>query len=75
VLCFVLAGAVYFANEIYDLLNHGPAVMNLRTPLDAALPVVRPFVIPYVSLDLVVISRLFFSCFSGQRSFNLPLWQ
>ena len=60
VLCLVLASAVYFANEIYDLLNHGPAVMNLRTPLDTALPVVRPFVIPYVSLDLVVYFTLIF---------------
>lgn len=56
----VLAAAVYFTNTIYDLLNHGPAVMNLRTPLDAALPVVRPFVIPYVSLDLVVYFTLIF---------------
>jgi membrane-associated phospholipid phosphatase len=28
--------------------------MNLRTPLDAALPVVRPLVIPYVSLNPLV---------------------
>ena len=54
VLCLALAVAIYFTNEIYDLLNHGPAVLNLRTPLDAALPVVRPFVIPYISLDPVV---------------------
>jgi membrane-associated phospholipid phosphatase len=54
ILCLVLAVAVYFTNDIYDLLNHGPAVMNLRTPLDAALPVVRPLVIPYVSLDPLV---------------------
>jgi len=54
ILCLVLAGAVFFTDKIYDLLNHGPAVMNLRTPLDAALPVVRPFVIPYVSLDPLV---------------------
>jgi len=54
VICLVLAGAVYFTNDIYDILNHGPAVLNLRTPLDAALPVVRPFVIPYVSLDPLV---------------------
>jgi membrane-associated phospholipid phosphatase len=53
-ICLLLAGAVYFTNEIYDVLNHGPAVMNLRTPLDAALPVVRPLVIPYVSLDPLV---------------------
>ena len=54
VLCLVLAVAVYFTDQIYDLLNHGPAVMNLRTPLDVALPVVRPLVIPYVSLDPLV---------------------
>ncbi len=46
-----LAVAVYLTNLIYDILNHGPAVMNLRTPLDAALPVVPIFVIPYVSLN------------------------
>lgn len=49
-----LAAAVYFTNLIYDALNHGPAVLNLRTPLDAALPVVPPFVIPYVSLNPLV---------------------
>ncbi len=54
VLCIALAVAVYFTDEIYNLLNHGPAVLNLRTPLDVALPVVRPFVIPYVSLNPVV---------------------
>ncbi len=54
IITIVLAAAIYFANEIYDLLNHGPAVWNLRTPLDAALPVVTPFVVPYVSLDYVV---------------------
>jgi membrane-associated phospholipid phosphatase len=53
-----LAVAVYFANEVYDLLNHGPAVMNLRTPLDAALPVVPVFVIPYVSLNPYVYASL-----------------
>ncbi len=50
----VLAIAIYLANEMYFILNHGPAVWNLRTPLDAALPVVPPFVIPYVSLDPLV---------------------
>ncbi|HEY9152835.1 MAG TPA: phosphatase PAP2 family protein [Anaerolineales bacterium] len=50
----LLAVAVYFTNEIYDLLNHGPAVWILRTPIDDALPVVRPFVVPYVSLNYVV---------------------
>ncbi len=50
----LLAVAVYLTNEIYDLLNHGPAVWFLRTPIDDALPVVKPFVIPYVSLNYVV---------------------
>jgi len=50
----VLAAAVYFANEIYDFLNHGPAVWILKTPIDDALPVVKPFVLPYVSLNYVV---------------------
>lgn len=54
VISVALAVAVYFTNLIYDVLNHGPAVMNLRTPLDAALPVVTPFVIPYVSLNPMV---------------------
>ncbi len=50
-ICLALAAGVYFANDIYFLLNHGPAVLNLRTPLDDALPVVPIFVIPYVSLN------------------------
>ena len=54
ILSIVLVVAVFFTNQIYDLLNHGPAVWNLRTPLDTALPVVTPFVIPYVSLNYVV---------------------
>jgi membrane-associated phospholipid phosphatase len=58
VICIILAVAVYFTNQIYYLLNHGPAVINLRTSLDAALPVVPIFVIPYVSLDYIVYATL-----------------
>ena len=54
VFCLALAVSVYFTDELYVFLNHGPAVLNLRTPLDAALPVVRLFVIPYISLNPVV---------------------
>jgi membrane-associated phospholipid phosphatase len=54
IISIILVAAVFFTNQIYDLLNHGPAVWNLRTPLDTALPVVTPFVIPYVSLNYVV---------------------
>jgi membrane-associated phospholipid phosphatase len=60
IVSLVLAAAIYFTNEIYDLLNHGPAVWNLRTPLDAALPVVKQFVVPYVSLNYVVYFTLIF---------------
>lgn len=44
-------GAATFAMSLpYDALNHGPNVLFLRTPIDDAIPVVGPFVIPYVSL-------------------------
>ena len=54
VISVLLAVGVFLTNMIYDLLNHGPAVLNLRTPIDAALPVVPIFVIPYVSLQPVI---------------------
>ncbi len=54
IISLLLAVAVFFTNEIYDGLNHGPAVWILRTPIDDALPVLKPFVIPYVSLNYVV---------------------
>ena len=69
-LCLALAVAVYFTNDIYDLLNHGPAVLNLRTPLDAALPVVRPFVIPYVSLNPLVYFTLVVFLFFRTKIFQ-----
>lgn len=50
----LLAAGVFLASKIYDLLNHGPAVLHLRTPLDDALPLVPLFVIPYVSLEPVI---------------------
>ena len=37
---------VYLTSQIYALLNHGPAMLNLHTALDSALPVVPVFVIP-----------------------------
>ena len=50
-LCILLAVAVYLTNEVYDLLNHGPNVIFMKTPLDDLIPLVKPFVIPYVSLN------------------------
>ena len=44
-------GVVAIATSLgYDALNHGPNVLFLRTPIDDLIPVVGPFVIPYVSL-------------------------
>ncbi len=50
----LLAAGVFVASKIYDLLNHGPAVLHLRTPLDDALPLIPIFVVPYVSLEPLI---------------------
>ncbi len=52
--CILLAVAVYIVSGIYDVLNHGPAVLFLKTPLDDLIPVLPPFVIPYDSLEPLV---------------------
>ncbi len=60
----LLGAGVYLVSKIYDPLNHGPAVMHLRTPLDDALPLVPLFVIPYVSLEpLIYFSLIVFLVF------------
>ncbi|HEY8732077.1 MAG TPA: phosphatase PAP2 family protein [Candidatus Limnocylindria bacterium] len=47
----VVLGVIAIATSlVYDALNHGPNVVFLRTPIDDLIPVVGPFVIPYVSL-------------------------
>src|ERR1700690_1208205 len=70
IICIGLAVVVYLANEIYDLLNHGPAFWILRTPLDDALPVVKPFVLPYVSLNYVVYFTLIFFLLFKTKMFH-----
>ncbi|MGA2765990.1 MAG: phosphatase PAP2 family protein [Spirochaetia bacterium] len=60
----LLAAGVFFASKIYDPLNHGPAVLHLRTPLDDALPLIPLFVIPYDSLEpLIYFSLIVFLVF------------
>jgi membrane-associated phospholipid phosphatase len=54
----VLAVGVYFTSQIYTALNHGPAVLNLHTALDSAIPVVPIFVIPYNSLQPYIYATL-----------------
>ena len=46
----VLGALAIAASLPYDALNHGPNVIFLRTPLDDVIPIVGPFVVPYVSL-------------------------
>jgi len=46
----LLLAAWYATSLLYGPLNHGPDRIFLRTPLDAGIPVVPVFVIPYVSL-------------------------
>lgn len=58
VLSILLAVGVYLTSKVYALLNHGPAVVFLKTPLDDLIPVVPPFVIPYVSLEPVIYATL-----------------
>ncbi len=54
----LLAVGVYFTSQIYTALNHGPAVINLHTALDSAIPVVPIFVIPYNSLQPYIYATL-----------------
>jgi membrane-associated phospholipid phosphatase len=62
--CLVLAVAVYFVSQIYTLLNHGPAILNLHTALDSAIPVIPIFVIPYNSLQpYIYVTLLLFLLF------------
>jgi membrane-associated phospholipid phosphatase len=62
--CILLSAGVFFASKIYYPLNHGPAVLHLRTPLVDALPLVPLFVIPYVSLEpLIYFSLIVFLVF------------
>jgi membrane-associated phospholipid phosphatase len=56
--CIVVGVATYVASLGYDVLNHGPYRLFLRTPLDQALPVVPIFAVPYVSLQPVIYASL-----------------
>jgi membrane-associated phospholipid phosphatase len=66
----VLAAAVYSMGGLYGPLNHGPALLNLRTPLDDALPVVSLFAIPYVSLMPYIYASLFLFFAFRTRSYQ-----
>lgn len=64
VVTLVLGATAIALSLFYDALNHGPSVLFLRTPLDDAIPVVGPFVIPYVSLrPFIYLSAVLFLLF------------
>ena len=65
-----LAFAVYLSSKSYGVLNHGPNRFFLRTPLDQAMPLVRGFVVPYVTLEPVTYGTLLFFLF-----FRLDLYR
>jgi membrane-associated phospholipid phosphatase len=56
--CIALGVADYVTSLGYELLNHGPYRLFLRSPIDQALPVVPIFVVPYVSLQPFIYGSL-----------------
>lgn len=69
-ICVLLVVSVYFTSKIYAILNHGPNVIFMKSPLDDLLPLVKPFVIPYVSLELVIYTTLLIFLFFHTRLFQ-----
>lgn len=75
-ICIVLAVSLYLVNLIYALLNHGPAVLHLKSALDDIIPLVPIFVIPYVSLEpLTYLTLVIFLLFNTRifKSASLSL--
>jgi membrane-associated phospholipid phosphatase len=66
-LSVLLVVAIIGTNLIYDSLNHGPNRILLRTGLDASIPLVPVFAIPYVSLiPFIGASLLAMMLFNGR---------
>ncbi len=60
----ILIIALYFTNEIYAILNHGPNLIFMKSYIDNFIPLIPPFVIPYVSLNcFIYVSLIVFLCF------------
>jgi membrane-associated phospholipid phosphatase len=70
IISLLLAVGVYFTSSIYALLNHGPAVLNLHTALDSAIPVVPVFVVPYNSLQPYIYATLLLFLFLRTKYFQ-----
>lgn len=64
VLAAILVVTLYFTNELYTILNHGPNVIFMKSYIDDLIPFIPAFVIPYVSLDyFVYVSMIIFLIF------------
>lgn len=70
VVCLALAVSLFLVNQIYALLNHGPAVLHLRSALDDLIPLVPVFVIPYVSLEPLAYLTLVIFLLTNTRIFK-----
>jgi membrane-associated phospholipid phosphatase len=57
-ICIALVVGVYVASKIYGILNHGPNVIFLRSPIDDLIPLFPPLVVPYVSLEPFIYASL-----------------
>lgn len=75
VLLTLLLGAVSAAAcLLYPVLNHGPARIFLRTPLDRVIPLVPVMVIPYLSLiPLIILAAVVFAVADLRRFRQLAL--
>jgi membrane-associated phospholipid phosphatase len=54
----LLAIAIICTIQLYYRFNHGPNIIFLKTPIDDLIPVVRLFVIPYITLWPIIFSTL-----------------
>ncbi|BBJ27999.1 phosphatase PAP2 family protein [Athalassotoga saccharophila] len=60
----ILIIALYLTNQIYEVLNHGPNLIFMKSYIDDLIPIIPPFVIPYVSLNYFIYASLIaFLCF------------
>ncbi len=69
-ICILLVISVYFTSKIYAILNHGPNVIFMKSPLDDLIPLVKPLVIPYVSLEPFIYATLLLFLFFRTRLFQ-----
>ncbi len=50
--------ALYLTSKIYEILNHGPNIISMKSYFDSLIPVIPIFVIPYDSLQYFIYASL-----------------